>query len=114
MGGVQLMRELHLTPKRTIRMIAWMNEETGSRGGKAYAKVREGEAAQHIAAIESDLGAGHPLGFHAKATSAAILMLQPMANVLPPIGANLLTPRVADVGADIASLSTLTVPTSAA
>jgi len=111
MGAVQLMKELHLTPKRTIRMIAWMNEETGSRGGKAYAKAREGEAAQHIAAIESDLGAGHPLGFQAKATPAAILMLQPMAKVLAPIGANLMTPSVDDVGADIASLSTLGVPT---
>jgi hypothetical protein len=111
MGAVQLMRELHLKPKRTIRMIAWMNEETGSRGGKAYAKAREAEAAQHIAAIESDLGAGHPLGFQAKAPPAAILMLQPMAKVLAPIGANLMTPSVDDVGADIASLSTLGVPT---
>jgi len=111
MGAVQLMKELHLQPKRTIRMIAWMNEETGSRGGKAYAKAREADAAEHIAAIESDLGAGHPLGFQAKATPAAILMLQPMAKVLAPIGANLMTPSVDDVGADIASLSTLGVPT---
>jgi len=111
MGVVQLMKELHLQPKRTIRMIAWMNEETGSRGGKAYAKAREADAAEHIAAIESDLGAGHPLGFQAKATPAAILMLQPMAKVLAPIGANLMTPSVDDVGADIASLSTLGVPT---
>lgn len=111
MGAVQLMKELHLKPKRTIRMIAWMNEETGSRGGKVYAKAREAEAAQHIAAIESDLGAGHPLGFQAKAPPAAILMLQPMAKVLAPIGANLMTPSVDDVGADIASLSTLGVPT---
>jgi carboxypeptidase Q len=111
MGAVQLMKELHLKPKRTIRMIAWMNEETGGRGGKAYAKAREAEAAQHVAAIESDLGAGHPLGFQAKASPAAILMLQPMAKVLAPMGANLMIPGLDDVGADIASLSALGVPT---
>jgi carboxypeptidase Q len=111
MGAAQLMKELHLQPKRTIRMVAWMNEETGSRGGKAYAKAREAEAAQHIAAIESDLGAGHPMGFDAKAPAAAITMLQPMEKVLAPIGANLMTPSADDVGADISPLAALGVPT---
>ncbi len=111
MGAVQLMKELHLAPKRTIRMIAWMNEETGSRGGKAYAKAREGEAAQHIAAIESDLGAGHPMGFQAKAPAAAILMLQPMGKLLAPMGANLMIPSADDVGADVSPLAALGVPT---
>ncbi len=111
MGAVQLMKELHLQPKRTIRMVAWMNEETGSRGAKAYAKAREAEAAQHIGAIESDLGAGHPLGFQAKATPVAIAILLPMAKILEPIGANLMTPASDDVGADIAPLAALGVPT---
>ena len=111
MGAVQLMQELHLRPKRTIRMVAWMNEETGSRGAKVYTKAREAEAAQHIAAIESDLGAGHPLGFDAKVSAAAIATLQPMASVLAPIGANLMTPSADDVAADIAPLAALGVPT---
>ena len=111
MGAVQLMKELHLQPKRTIRMVAWMNEETGSRGGKAYAKAREAQAAQHIAAIESDLGAGHPMGFDAKAPAAALTMLQPMEKVLAPIGANLMAPSSDDVGADISPLAALGVPT---
>ena len=111
MGAVQLMKELHLQPKRTIRMVAWMNEETGSRGAKAYTKAREAEAAQHIGAIESDLGAGHPMGFQAKASAAAIAMLQPMAKVLEPFGANLMTPSADDVGADISPLAALGVPT---
>ena len=111
MGAVQLIKELRLQPKRTIRMVAWMNEETGSRGGKAYAKAREPQTAQHIAAIESDLGAGHPMGFDAKAPAAALTMLQPMEKVLAPIGANLMTPSSDDVGADISPLAALGVPT---
>ncbi len=111
MGAVQLMKQLHLQPKRTIRMIAWMNEETGSRGGQAYAKTRAVDAANHIAAIESDLGAGHAMGFDAKVPAAAITMLQPMAKVLAPIGANLMSPSTNDVGADISPLAALGVPT---
>ena len=111
METAQLLHRLNLHPKRTIRVIAWMNEETGSRGGKAYAKAREAEAAQHIAAIESDLGAGHPLGFDAKVSPSAILMLKPMAKVLAPIGANIMRLSADDVGADITPLATLGVPT---
>ena len=111
MGAVQLMKDLHLQPKRTIRMVAWMNEETGSRGAAAYTKARTADAANHIAAIESDLGAGHPMGFSAKANAAALEMLKPMATVLAPIGANLMTPSTDDVGADISPLAALGVPT---
>src|SRR5215469_2745593 len=32
MEATHLIQQLHLKPKRTIRMIAWMNEENGSRG----------------------------------------------------------------------------------
>ncbi len=111
MGTVQLMKELHLQPKRTIRMIAWMNEETGIRGGKAYAKVHEAELAHHVAAIESDGGAGHPLGFEAKVSAAAIDDLKPMVKVLEPTGANLMIATSNDVGADISPMAATGVPT---
>jgi carboxypeptidase Q len=111
MGAVQLMKELHLQPKRTIRVIAWMNEETGSRGAKAYAKAHEGEVANHVAALESDLGAGHPMGFDAKVSAAAISALRPMGMVLSPIGANLMSASTDDVGADISPLAAAGVPT---
>ena len=59
---LNLIMKLGLTPKRTIRAVAFMNEENGGKGGAAYAAgVKEGE--KHIAALESDEGAGYPLGF---------------------------------------------------
>src|SRR5258707_15205553 len=61
--------------------------------------------------MESAVGGGPPWVSQARAPPAAILMLQPMAKVLAPIGANLMTPSVDDVGAGIASLSTLGEPT---
>src|SRR5207245_1218980 len=37
MQTAQLLKQLHLRPKRTIRIIAWMNEENGARGARTYA-----------------------------------------------------------------------------
>jgi len=111
MDAVQLMAKLHLHPKRTVRVIAWMNEESGLRGGTGYAKAHAAELTNHIAAIESDLGAGHPLGFNAKISAAAQHQLEPMAKVLATFGANLLRVSSDDVGADISPMADAGVPT---
>ena len=58
--------ELGIKPKRTIRIILFMNEENGLRGGKAYAEYAEmNDNEKHIAAIESDAGGFSPRGFGA-------------------------------------------------
>ena len=62
MQTAQLIKQLGLHPKRTIRVIAWMNEEFGNSGGRAYAAAHKDDVQNHFAAIESDLGAGHPVG----------------------------------------------------
>ena len=43
MEAANLIQKLHLKPKRTIRVIAWMNEENGLAGSKQYAKDHEKE-----------------------------------------------------------------------
>src|ERR1051325_5604684 len=50
MEAANLIQKLHLKPRRTIRVIAWMNEENGSRGSKQYAKDHEKDWANHFAA----------------------------------------------------------------
>jgi len=90
MQAANLFKQLGLQPARTLRVIAWMNEENGSRGGQAYAKDHAAELPNHFGAIESDLGADHPLGFGGTLTPAAIETLLPVAKALEPIGANLL------------------------
>jgi len=67
-----------------------MNEEMGATGRDAYAKDHATEIPNHIAAIESDLGAEHPLGFHAKMSGAAQKQLTPVQTALAPFGASLL------------------------
>jgi carboxypeptidase Q len=90
METAEIIHKLNLHPKRTLRVIAWMNEEMGATGASTYAKDQEGNVANHVAAIESDLGAEHPLGFHAKITDSAQKQLSPVLSALSPLGGNLL------------------------
>lgn len=110
METAQLMQQLHLHPKRTIRVIAWMDEENGGRGHDAYAKDFEAAIANHVGAIESDLGAGHPFGFQANINPAALPMLKPVQDVLQAFGANVIQLISRSPGADIAPLAKVGVP----
>ena len=90
MEAAELLHRLNLRPKRTIRVIAWMNEEAGATGRDTYARDHAGDMGAQFAAIESDLGAEHPLGFSAKISAAAAQELSPVQDALRPIGANLI------------------------
>lgn len=113
MGTIHLIRQLGIKPKRTIRLVAWMNEENGLAGGRGYAKDFEAELAKHVAAIEADSGGGRPLGIRAQATDAAIDTLEPLSGVLKPIGAGVLYPTREANGADLRPMSLKGVPTFA-
>ena len=56
-------KELGIRPKRTIRVVMWMDEEYGGTGNKKYAEVAKANKENHIAALESDIGVFTPLGF---------------------------------------------------
>ena len=113
MQAVQLIKRLGLRPKRTIRMIAWMNEENGLMGGRTYAENQKAQFANHVAAIESDLGAGHPIGFSAHVNAAALEMLRPIATLLQASGAGILRQSLNAEGADVWPLDLAGVPTLA-
>src|SRR6266705_5053919 len=110
METAELIQRLHLRPKRTIRVIAWMDEENGGHGHDAYAVAHTTEFANHIAAIESDLGAGHPIGFTAHVNSKALETLQPIASVLQASGASIIRQSQNAEGADVSPLDAAGVP----
>ena len=60
METAQLIQQLHLHPKRTLRVIAWIDEENLGRGHTEYVRANAAEIGNHVAALESDLGASHP------------------------------------------------------
>jgi Zn-dependent M28 family amino/carboxypeptidase len=109
----QLVKRLGLRPRRTIRVIAWMNEENGLMGGRTYAQDYKAEFSNHIAAIESDSGAGHPVGFTAHASSRALEMLQPISSILQASGAGIVRQSQNAEGADISPLDAAGIPTLA-
>src|SRR5690606_40326628 len=58
MAAGKLIGDLDQRPARTIRVIAFANEEQGLVGGRAYAEKYAGEVTRHMIAAESDFGAG--------------------------------------------------------
>lgn len=109
MEVANLVKKLHLKPKRTIRVIAWMNEENGLAGSKQYEKDHEKEWMNHFAAMETDGGADHPLGINIKAKPEVKKMFAPVAAILQGSGAGMLN-LVEHCGADIGPMEKAGVP----
>lgn len=110
METAQILKQLKLQPDRTIRVVAWMAEEIGGVGGKAYGRQHAADMKDHFAAIETDLGAGHPVGINVCCEEATLKVLQPVADVLQSSGAGIL--RMSDdTGVDIVSVKVAGAPT---
>ena len=86
--AVRLMKKLGLTPRRTIRVVGWTNEENGGRGGQAYRDTHQAELGNHILAIESDGGVFRPTGFGFTGSEAARAILKQIAPLLKRVGAD--------------------------
>src|SRR5258708_30380545 len=103
---------MHRRTQRTIRIIARRNEENGTRGARAYADDHKADLMNHFAAIESDLGAGHPLGFYAQGKPELLTVLQPLSIILQSQGAGA-TRMIDETGTDVAPLGSAGGPTFA-
>ena len=97
--AVNLIKELGLKPKRTLRVVLWTNEENGGRGNKNYRDEYKSELENHIVAIESDAGVFAPKGFGFTGSVDARKIIFNIADLLDPIGAGKITKwgRAADV-----------------
>lgn len=111
METMRVLKELGLTPKRTIRAVLYMNEENGLRGGRKYfenAAKRE-ELHRHIAAIETDAGAAPPTGFITTYEGKSLESIQQRARVLSRIAPMTFTSSE-HTGADTSPLIDAGVP----
>lgn len=113
MGAVHLLQTLGLHARRTIRFVGWMSEENGSAGGRAYFNLNSPALDRQIAAIESDNGAGRPLGVSAHVAPEALAQFKPLMTALSPMGATMLDRREEAGGSDIEYLDAGGVPTLA-
>ncbi len=63
MDVLRLLKESGIKPKRSIRVVLFMNEENGLKGGKKYAAEAKRKGENHVFALESDAGGFTPRGF---------------------------------------------------
>jgi len=91
MQAVRVLKQLGLTPRRTIRVVLFTNEENGVRGAKTYAETHKDELAKTVLALESDSGGFAPRGFgvghkDAEAAKRTRARLTEVAALLAPLG----------------------------
>lgn len=110
MAVIDTLKKLNLKPRRTIRVIAWMNEENGTRGGKAYFEDNKTKLDKHFAAIESDSGGGRPFGFIGSVTQPMVKYFTPLKTALEPIGAGIFERHDIAGAADTGPLERAGVP----
>lgn len=89
-GVVQSMDVLRLItangyrPKRTLRVVLFMNEENGLRGGNKYAEVAKSKRENHVFALESDAGGFTPRGFSFDCSDANFEQVQSWKSLFEP------------------------------
>jgi carboxypeptidase Q len=93
-----LIKKLGLKPRRTIRVVFWVNEENGGRGGEAYRDWVRDKVSSHVAAIEMDSGSETPRGLGFSGSSASLVLVQQVARVLDRIGAGRITTGGSEAG----------------
>ena len=63
MEVLRILKNLNYSPKRTIRVVLFANEENGLKGGTKYAEEAILNNEKHFFALESDAGGFTPRGF---------------------------------------------------
>jgi carboxypeptidase Q len=106
--ALRVLQRLGLTPRRTIRIVGWTNEENGLRGGTAYRDAHRAELDRHVLAIESDGGVFAPEGFGFTGSDAAYAIVREVGALLEGIGAGRV--RRGGGGADIGPIMREGVP----
>jgi len=109
--AAHIIHELGLTPRRTLRVVFWTNEENGGAGGDAYRAWAGDTVRNHVAAIEMDGGAEKPTGFGLSVNGdlpALLGRVREIGTLLDRIDAGSIQPGGG--GADIAPIMTDGVP----
>ncbi len=97
---LRTLKQLNLRPRRTIRVVFWVNEENGGRGGRAYRDKYRDELASHVMMLESDSGVFTPTGFGYTGPERGRAQVKAIASLLAGIEATAIAPSGG--GADIA------------
>ena len=84
MEVINIFKNLGYKPKNTIRVVLFMNEENGGKGGKKYEELSKANKENHIFALESDSGGFSPRGFSFEADDANYNKIVSWKNLFEP------------------------------
>jgi hypothetical protein len=94
-GSVQVLeaaraiRALGTAPRRTMRFLLWAGEEEGLFGSRAYVKTHASELDHVVAYLNTDYGAGQPLGWDLDGREDVVTAMKPLAkSLLAGLGAD--------------------------
>jgi len=104
MEVLRIMKKINYRPKRTLRVVLYMNEENGQRGAAKYTEVAQKNKENHVFALESDAGGFSPRGFSIDTTEEKLKTIQSWATYFEPYLIHLFIKGGS--GADIAPLKT--------
>ena len=85
-AAARLIAQLPQRPARSIRVVAFANEESGLYGGKAYAAAHAKDIGKAVLGSESDLGADRIYKITASVKPQARDAIAQIAGVLQPLG----------------------------
>lgn len=84
MEVMRLFKKMDYKPKNTIRVVLFINEENGLKGGITYNEWAQKNSENHIFALESDSGGFTPRGFTIEANEANFNMIQGWKTLFEP------------------------------
>jgi hypothetical protein len=84
MEVVRMFKNLGYKPKNTLRVVLFMNEENGGRGGDKYNELAQQNKEQHVFALESDSGGFTPRGFSFECDDAAFRIIESWKPLFEP------------------------------
>jgi carboxypeptidase Q len=106
---VRALKALKMKPKRTIRVVLFMSEEFGGIGADQYAQKLLRSGQKVVAAMESDRGGFHPVGFSVHANASAMAKIQSFKPYLKLAHADQIFPSES-CGTDTETLGAAGVP----
>ncbi|HEY7859809.1 MAG TPA: M20/M25/M40 family metallo-hydrolase [Gemmatimonadaceae bacterium] len=84
--ALRLIKQLGLKPRRTIRVVLWVNEEMGGRGGDAYRDAHKAELPKTKFALESDNGVFTPRGIRLTGPDSLLPVVKQLIAPLARLG----------------------------
>jgi Zn-dependent M28 family amino/carboxypeptidase len=105
---ISAFKKLGIKPKHNIRAVAFMNEENGLAGGKAYAQYAQSHQEKHIAALETDAGGFTPRSFGVDTIKGLYRLAASWKNLFSPYLIDKIEKEGG--GAEISALKELGVP----